>query len=84
MVLGKFVSERKWEFRASWERVRYFLAELINDKIANLYFWDEGEVWFGEDAMYRMIKHLERLVEEDKIEENDPIIDLGTGNGYEI
>ena len=34
--------------------------------------------------MYRMIKHLERLVEEDKIEENDPIIDLGTGNGYEI
>jgi len=42
---------------------------------------DEGEVWFGEDAMYRMIKHLERLVEEGKIEENDPIIDLGTGNG---
>ena len=34
--------------------------------------------------MYRMIKHLERLVEEDKIEENDPIIDLGTGNGYDI
>ena len=42
---------------------------------------DEGEVWFGEDAMYRMIKYLEKMVERDLVEQECSIIDLGTGNG---
>ena len=42
---------------------------------------DEGEVWFGEDAMNRMVKFLDRIVEEDLIQNNDPVVDLGTGNG---
>ena len=42
---------------------------------------DEGEVWFGEDAMYRMIKYLDKMVERDLVEQECSIIDLGTGNG---
>ena len=42
---------------------------------------DEGEVWFGEDAMYRMIKYLEKMIERDLVEQECSIIDLGTGNG---
>ena len=42
---------------------------------------DEGEVWFGEDAMNRMVKFLDRIVEENLIQNNDPVVDLGTGNG---
>ena len=42
---------------------------------------DEGEVWFGEDAMNRMVKFLDKMVEEDLIQNNDPVVDLGTGNG---
>jgi len=42
---------------------------------------DEGEVWFGEDAMNRMVKFLDKMVEENLIQNNDPVVDLGTGNG---
>lgn len=37
-----------------------------------------GEVWFEEDSQSRIINY---LLKNDHIEENDRIIDLGTGNG---
>ena len=43
---------------------------------------DEGEVWFGEDAMYRMVKFIDKMAEDEMICYESPIIDLGTGNGY--
>ena len=42
---------------------------------------DEGEVWFGDDAMNRMVKFLDKIVEEGLVQNDDPIVDLGTGNG---
>jgi len=40
---------------------------------------DEGEVWFGEDAMDRVLRWLEK--HEDKVPKNSKILDLGCGNG---
>ena len=37
---------------------------------------DKGEVWFGENAMNRMVRWLEKNVDADS-----QIIDLGCGNG---
>ena len=42
---------------------------------------DEGEVWFGEDAMYRMVRFVDQMAKDDTIEYSSSIIDLGTGNG---
>lgn len=53
-----------------WEKV--YKEEVKNLKEIG----DEGEVWFGEDAMYRMIKKLERMVDSDAILYSSPIIDL--------
>ena len=38
---------------------------------------DKGEVWFGENAMNRMVRWLEKNVED----ADSQIIDLGCGNG---
>ncbi|PWY98483.1 Metallo-hydrolase/oxidoreductase [Testicularia cyperi] len=48
---------------------------------------EEGEVWFGEDAVMRMIKYLERYYTETNAgfdsESNPPtVLDVGTGNGH--
>uniref|UniRef100_A0A182M0T4 Protein-lysine N-methyltransferase n=1 Tax=Anopheles culicifacies TaxID=139723 RepID=A0A182M0T4_9DIPT len=40
---------------------------------------DVGEVWFDEDSQNRIITWIAR--QEDEIKANDPIIDLGCGNG---
>ena len=44
-------------------------------------YGDEGEVWFGEDAMYRMVKYLDKMADDEIISYDAPLIDLGTGNG---
>merc|ERR1712039_153588 len=42
---------------------------------------DEGEVWFGEEAMGRMVRVLDKMAQNEEIQYKSPIIDLGTGNG---
>ena len=70
-----------------WYRIKIYLIKIIDLKSyqrENQNFQengDEGEVWFGEDAMNRMVKFLNKIVEEDLIQNNDPVVDLGTGNG---
>merc|ERR1711935_986809 len=61
--------------KAHWDSV-YATENENHDDIG-----DEGECWFGEEAMYRMIRKLERMCDEEKLDQTDPIIDLGTGNG---
>ncbi|XP_052283835.1 EEF1A lysine methyltransferase 2-like isoform X2 [Dreissena polymorpha] len=39
---------------------------------------DVGEVWFGEETMDKIISWIEKCPE---VKANDPIIDLGSGNG---
>uniref|UniRef100_A0A8D8B8B9 Protein-lysine N-methyltransferase n=1 Tax=Culex pipiens TaxID=7175 RepID=A0A8D8B8B9_CULPI len=40
---------------------------------------DVGEVWFDEDSQLRIIRWIEK--QEDRIKQDDAIIDLGSGNG---
>merc|ERR1712038_1680212 len=40
---------------------------------------DEGEVWFGEDALYRVLAWFDR--NRDRVPLTAPILDLGCGNG---
>ncbi|XP_062705119.1 EEF1A lysine methyltransferase 2-like [Aedes albopictus] len=40
---------------------------------------DVGEVWFDEDSQLRIIRWIER--QEDRVQQDDSIIDLGCGNG---
>lgn len=44
---------------------------------------DKGEIWFGEDAVQRMVDFLEREAEEARLFPHDPtVLDIGTGNGH--
>jgi len=43
---------------------------------------DEGEIWFGEQTMFQMVKFLDEMAEDGAIDHAVPIVDLGTGNGY--
>ena len=40
---------------------------------------DEGEIWFGEDSLFRVIRWFERNVE--LVPTSAAILDLGCGNG---
>ena len=54
----------------SWDK-QYLLEHKNFDEIG-----DRGEVWFGEAAMNRMIRWLEK-----NVPQSSKIIDLGCGNG---
>lgn len=43
---------------------------------------DEGEIWFGEDAVERMVDFLEREAEDGNLPQDIHVLDLGTGNGH--
>lgn len=43
---------------------------------------DEGEIWFGEDAVQRMVDFLEREAEEGNLPNDLCVLDIGTGNGH--
>ena len=43
---------------------------------------DEGEIWFGEDAVERMVDFLEREAEDENLAKDIHVLDLGTGNGH--
>ncbi|SHO80050.1 Similar to S.cerevisiae protein EFM4 (Lysine methyltransferase) [Malassezia sympodialis ATCC 42132] len=43
---------------------------------------DEGEIWFGEDSVERMIRFLLEWIEENHGDKAPYILDLGTGNGH--
>ena len=57
-------------FFHSWDQ-QYLLEKKNFEDIG-----DKGEVWFGENAMNRMVRWLEKNVDADS-----QIIDLGCGNG---
>ncbi|XP_059093251.1 EEF1A lysine methyltransferase 2-like [Tigriopus californicus] len=40
---------------------------------------DEGEIWFGEDSLFRVLRWFDR--NEDKVPKTAEILDLGCGNG---
>ena len=57
----------------SWDTV--YAQELDNFES----FQDEGEIWFGEDCLMRMIRWFTKNL--DKVPLDSHILDLGCGNG---
>ncbi|KDN43682.1 hypothetical protein K437DRAFT_147393 [Tilletiaria anomala UBC 951] len=68
--------------KAHWDEVYAREVKNFND------FGDEGEVWFGEDSVDRMVRYIQRYLEQRQEEHEEPaaselsVLDLGTGNGH--
>ncbi|KAL4399567.1 Protein-lysine N-methyltransferase Efm4 [Malassezia pachydermatis] len=43
---------------------------------------DEGEVWFGEDSVERMVQFLAEWMQDEHLQSSPYVLDLGTGNGH--
>ncbi|KAK0528087.1 Protein-lysine N-methyltransferase efm4 [Tilletia horrida] len=73
--------ESKLGTKAHWDQV--YERELTNWEDHR----DEGEVWFGEEAVDRMVNYLERALEDQELspellEGPQAVLDLGMGNGH--
>ncbi|KAK0555057.1 Protein-lysine N-methyltransferase efm4 [Tilletia horrida] len=80
--LSDALPESKLGTKAHWDEV--YERELNNWKDHG----DEGEVWFGEEAVDRMVSYLEQAFEDGTIDletvssDEHAILDLGMGNGH--
>lgn len=68
--------ESKLGTKEHWDQVYEREVATYND------IGDEGEVWFGEDSVERMIRYLVDMLQEKSDEEAKYILDVGTGNGH--
>ncbi|KAN0062389.1 Protein-lysine N-methyltransferase efm4 [Thecaphora frezii] len=81
---GEPLPESKLGTKAHWDSVYAREVDTFEE------IGEEGEVWFGEDAVMRMIRHLEKHYTDEAVvaqrEEEGAsaptILDLGTGNGH--
>lgn len=73
---GDALPESKLGTKSHWDAV-------YAREVANFHdIGEEGEVWFGEDTVMRMIRFLETYYTDIAVPGGPTVLDLGTGNGH--